>query len=266
MTNIKMLSKKKCTQIYRELEDICLQIETVGDLQDFQKAVRAACAKGFPIDHKPYGVNRTLLNLVVENVFLIEKFQKHIHATISLLLKLGANIDNRNDQGQTPLLFCRYADMYNRFIYLLKHGADPNICDNNNDNALMYFLNLKVYESDVSRCPLEDLQEIVNRITDINHVGDGFSTAIGLVCDSFKEEIPSRRILFYPIIKILLNAGADPYIDDYWSYNTERLNEDAVTQEEFEHGISELQAFFAIYFEQKENLKHSRETEYDYML
>ena len=149
--------------------------------------------------------------------------------------------------------------------YLLEHGADPNICDNNNNDALRYFLELKVYEKDASKCSLKDLQAVVDRMTDIDRIGEGGITAIGVACDAYKLEIPSKRKAILPVLKILLNAGANPYIDNYWQYNTERLYNN-MSQKDYENGITELETFFRMYTEQKQNLYQRTVAEYEYAL
>lgn len=266
MPEAKPMSKKKATQIYNALAEMLWEAETVEELEEFQEAVKSACAKGFPIDHIPYGEKDTLLNIAVGNILFTGKYERHIQVTLEVLLNRGADINHRNEDGLTPLLYCgQYSNLYDRFMYLLGHGADPNICDSNHNDALQFFLDLKVYEKDVMKCPLQDLQTLVDKITDINRLGEEDMTAIGVVCDAYKMEIPNRRKYIIPILRILLNAGADPYIDNYWQYNTERLYNN-VSQEDYEKGIAELETFFRMYKEQKQNLYQRTAAEYEYAL
>lgn len=272
MQEAKSMSKKKATQIYNMLEEMFMGSETVEELEEFQEELKSACAKGFPIDHIPYGEKDTLFNIVADNTLFPEVFlpseiyEQHIQAILGVLLELGAEINHRNEDGLTSLLFCgKYPYLYDRFMYLLEHGADPNICDNNNNDALRYFLELKVYEKDASKCSLKDLQAVVDRMTDIDRIGEGGITAIGVACDAYKLEIPSKRKAILPVLKILLNAGANPYIDNYWQYNTERLYNN-MSQKDYENGITELETFFRMYTEQKQNLYQRTVAEYEYAL
>jgi ankyrin repeat protein len=59
--------------------------------------------------------------------------------SVDLLLKRGANINEQNDVGLTPLMLAVIALEYNRFPtvrYLVEHGANINLTDKNNETAL----------------------------------------------------------------------------------------------------------------------------------
>ena len=71
------------------------------------------------------------------------------------LVEHGADVNARDNNGRSPLTYvCEYAqkDYQNSMYiieYLLKHGADVNAKNNNNDTPLMYACNpenMKVFE------------------------------------------------------------------------------------------------------------------------
>lgn len=58
-----------------------------------------------------------------------------------LLIKHGANLNEKNALGQTPLFICVAQNKPQTLSVLLRHKADPNILDNDGWNALMMAVN-----------------------------------------------------------------------------------------------------------------------------
>lgn len=52
------------------------------------------------------------------------------------LLKCGAEIDIRNETGMTPLIWCAYMGRGVAVDFLIKHGANPDLCVNDGWNAI----------------------------------------------------------------------------------------------------------------------------------
>ena len=58
-------------------------------------------------------------------------------ALIEQLITKGADVNQANDRGFTPLILAVYNDNKEAVLSLLKNGANPNAQDKSGNNALM---------------------------------------------------------------------------------------------------------------------------------
>lgn len=108
---------------------------------------------------------------------------------VKKLLGSGANVHDRDDIGQTAIL---YASSANLLIFNILLEAGANILDKDNENrtALMFC----AYDG-----PLEVLEIIINKGVDVNAVNISQQSALMYAATCRREDV----------VQILINAGAD---------------------------------------------------------
>jgi hypothetical protein len=57
---------------------------------------------------------------------------------IEIFLKLGTDIDVKNDESETPLIFAAKNDMFDMVDFLVDKGADVSVTDDEGKTALMW--------------------------------------------------------------------------------------------------------------------------------
>jgi ankyrin repeat protein len=112
-------------------------------------------------------------------------------AAIQDVLARNPNVNAIDQDGRTPLMYCLLAQMAE---VLLKHGADPGICDKRGDTAL-------------ARAIMFDLDEVAQRLRAANASADNLINA---------EFLLASRRGDVPRLEQLLSAGGDPNAIDFW--------------------------------------------------
>ena len=84
--------------------------------------------KIFEIEERLGKISALILNCIVCSENDVE--------IIDLLLKHGANVNEKNEAGETPLMAAVEGGVVERIEYLISTGADKNLKDNNGRSAL----------------------------------------------------------------------------------------------------------------------------------
>lgn len=86
-------------------------------------------------------------NVWFEKIFLSDPCPDIIPELMEWELKHGADINEQNESGETALYYallnCDFDSVINTVEFLLKSGADPNLCGKNNESPLMVTISLK---------------------------------------------------------------------------------------------------------------------------
>ena len=90
---------------------------------------------------------------------------------------------------------------------LLDAGANPNVIDADGRNALIYTIYNNVSE------PI--IREILKKTENLNLQDNNGWIAFSMACDKFRSA-PAANNQFKHIAKLLLEAGADPFLDSRW--------------------------------------------------
>ena len=188
----------------------------------------------------------------------IEAFEEFLENEI----KHGFDINYHYNRRTSLLQYAIWLTMPAEMIYLLlRHGADPNIGDIHNESAL-------TQAAKQTRWVLENpkmFQALIKR-SDLNHKDRFGTTALAHLCFSYIAfaDSPKARTNILAVIKILLDAGANPYLDDYG------LSGKAVSlsNTEKDKRKKEIAAYIESYLEQKQTLKDSLSADsvYEYNL
>ena len=153
---------------------------------------------------------------------------------VKLLIKKGANVNIKDNNGYTALMEATTHGYIEIVKFLLENDADPNIRDNKGYTALM------VAADTVNP---EIVKILLENGSDPNIINNQYNTtALKIVSDIVNVE-SSDPIL--KIIILLIENGADPYIEDI--YGSTALDEYLIVQIYSEHNIlvskvKELQA------------------------
>ena len=116
--------------------------------------------------------------------------------TTQELIDHGANVNALNKDGASPLLLACSVAQTDSVKLLLKAKADPNIAYTDGDSCL--------HTAIAADCRKETLQELIKSGADVNYLNTRGRTALLLSC--WYRQTDS--------IMVLLEAGADPAIDD----------------------------------------------------
>lgn len=88
-------------------------------------------------------------------------FSTNHKKVVDLLVSKGANVNDQNASGATPLMFAVMRGQKDDVTYLLEHGANPNLADAYGDTPLMCALQMS-YQSLV--------QPLIDKGADVNAV------------------------------------------------------------------------------------------------
>ncbi len=83
-----------------------------------------------------------LLNTIKKNKNTLKETFLHWYAlegearVVEKIIKLGFDVNTQNKFGNTPLMECALIDKWDMVELLLKNGADPEIKNKDNENAL----------------------------------------------------------------------------------------------------------------------------------
>jgi hypothetical protein len=78
---------------------------------------------------------KDILYIENEDALVTAAYEGNIN-TVKHLLKIGKNIDAQDENGDTALMEAINEEWYHIALYLIKKGADVNICNNDGDSAL----------------------------------------------------------------------------------------------------------------------------------
>ena len=124
--------------------------------------------------------------------------------TIEILLRNGANIDDTNSEGQTPLMVATHQFKKEDILeYLISQGADVNIPDNKGNTPLMiiYIDNQYSKEKFYMLLSSEDI--------DLNHQNNKGETILSMISNNLAD-----RDEWMLVADDLVFAGADVNIKD----------------------------------------------------
>ena len=124
----------------------------------------------------------------------------HKLAMMQMLLEAGADVNQRNNRGETPLKIAAF-DCIRAAPFLLEKGADPTLADNAGDTALHGVVRHKVE----TMAPL--LDGLLEAGADINHQNRHGQTPLIMMAYS--------SMVRDAVAPLLLARGADPNLQDY---------------------------------------------------
>ena len=146
---------------------------------------------------------------------------------------------------------------------ILEAGADVNLCDRNETNALMYAVNNMVYNVKI-------IGKILSRTKDINAKNKWGHTALGYLCSTYIDNFAyarlqtdvrsqQKRAEIIKAIRLLVNAEADVDLDESWKKESVLLSINKTKQR--------LKNLIVLYQEQKQAFGESsvstQEDEYE---
>ena len=121
-------------------------------------------------------------------------------AMLQLLLDAGADVNLRNQRGETPLKIAGF-DCYRAVLFLLEQGADPTLADSAGDTALHGIVRYTA----ATMAPL--LDGLLQAGADINHQNRHGQTP--LIKTAYASTVRDA------VAPLLLSRGADPNRQDY---------------------------------------------------
>ena len=123
-----------------------------------------------------------------------------INETLLEIIKHKAYLDAQNKTGQTALLLACLLGQHDSVTTLLKAGSITNIPDNDGDRSL--------HTAVLGGCSKKIIKTIIRHGSDVNATNKGKVTALMTACQASNANV----------IKVLLNAGADPNTVDANGY------------------------------------------------
>lgn len=143
---------------------------------------------------------------------------------VKLLIKKGANVNIKDNNGYTALMEATTHGYIEIVKFLLENDADPNIRDNKGYTALMIAADTENPEI---------VKVLLEKGADPNIINNQYNTTALKIVSDIIHVASSDPIL--KIIILLIENGADPYIEDI--YGSTALEEDLVLQIYSEHNI-----------------------------
>ncbi|BFZ25392.1 hypothetical protein BsWGS_28431 [Bradybaena similaris] len=126
---------------------------------------------------------------------------------VSTLLKMGAQVDNADVRGNTPLIACAWTDNARIAGLLIQHGANINLPDVKGCTPLQHAC------TNVAR---NVVLELLQHNCDVNHQCDSKRTALMLALPSFyNSSVAGKKITdMLSICEMLIDFGCDLNIQD----------------------------------------------------
>lgn len=181
---------------------------------------------------------------------------------LNMLQKEGFPVDYipaSDDPDNVPLLYKML--LWHKVEHakvILESGADVNVkviaCKK--QNALLYASSVLVYDMDL-------LKAIVRKTDNINYTDEQSFTALSQWCTNQAMQILNRgNKNLMPIIRMLINAGADPYVGVAWEGNFLRPKDYALAKKIKDYAIKYYKTGSLLKQETIDSLSSS----YDYAL
>lgn len=153
---------------------------------------------------------------------LFEEIKNDNLNAIKVLITKGANVNQTNDDGITPLSAALYGDIYKKPNFeivklLVENGADVNAKDDKRENvSQMTPLSKSIYEDN-----LEIAKYLIDNGADITAQDSGGLTPLHWICNKriyYKNN--DRNIEIYEFAKMLIEKGADVNAEKEFSKET----------------------------------------------
>ena len=122
--------------------------------------------------------------------------------TIQKILDHGAHVNAVDNDGATPLLLACISAQTESVELLLTSGADPNIADADGDTSIIHAIE--------ANCRVNTVQNLIDNGAKVNATNNRGSTALIKACSYSQMDV----------VKVLLEAGADPTIADDVQYSS----------------------------------------------
>lgn len=143
---------------------------------------------------------------------LMQAVEKGVPILVEHLLEVGANPNLRNNDGQTALMYASILGEENIFQTLLEYGADINVKNGVNDTALSLVCDGLVFEvgeegfiRDCEGRATNIVRMLIER--GVSDVDAGRQSWTPLMTASIRG--------YSEVVKMLLEAGADPNLENY---------------------------------------------------
>ncbi len=172
-----------------------------------------------------------------EDIALVKAVAKGNPDKIEKCIQNGGNVNAVGREGFTPLLWAHTKSSKKGFVYLLQHGADPNLVTTRYDDDKMSimeeittfretdYLSLALENGASSDSPsgesrtilfraimfsnLKNVKVLVEAGANINHQDTGDQTPV----------MTAFAICRWDMVYYLLSAGADPTLKNIWGYD-----------------------------------------------
>ena len=183
---------------------------------------------------------------------LFEEIKNNNLNAIKVLITKGANVNQTNDDGITPLSAALYSDIYKKPNFkivklLVENGVDVNAKDDKRENvSQMTPLSKSIYEDN-----LEIAKYLIDNGADVTAKDSDGLTPLHWICTATRD----KAIENYELAKMLIEKGADVNAEKEFSKETPLLW--VLQQNDFDymHDITKL------LIENGANVNHKNENE-----
>lgn len=153
---------------------------------------------------------------------LFEEIKNNNLNAIKVLITKGANVNQTNDDGITPLSAALYSDIYKKPNFeivklLVENGADVNAKDDKRENvSQMTPLSKSIYEDN-----LEIAKYLIDNGADVTAKDSDGLTPLHWICNKRKDyKNNDKNIEIYEFAKMLIEKGADVNAEKEFSKET----------------------------------------------
>lgn len=182
----------------KEIED--LLFKAGGDIEKKDKAGFRILFTGITDDNlslieKVLQYGASIHSPIIKDDALLLAIVKGNKDTIDLLLKYGADINHKYEEGLTPIFFSMTQNDLSLIKHLVERGADITALDKDNNNVLSYYVRIKKYNDSVY--PI--IKYAVEHGVNINQQNkNGLTPFISAIINND-----------LPLVKYLVSLGAD---------------------------------------------------------